>query len=220
MVAAPDASVIVPARNEAGYLPATLSSLRSMATAREWELLVVDGDSDDGTPAIARAFDATVIEGSGESIGRGRHLGARAASGERLAFVDADTTVRPDYLDEMLDFIDRENLAAATSRCRMDGWRSLPMQATINHLFPRLRRPVLPGFNLVVEREAYFAAGGFPDVPNEDTAFSRDLARDVPTGYHPDPLVETSARRIRSQGLTGTLVHYLALDWRRLRADY
>lgn len=216
----PDASVIVPARNEAGYLQATLSSLRAMATDREWELVVVDGDSEDRTPAIARAYGATVIHGPGEGIGRGRHLGAREAIGERLAFVDADTTVRPDYLDEMLALLDREGLAAATSRCRIDGWRSLPMQATINQLFPRFRRPVLPGFNFVVERETYFDAGGFPDVPNEDTAFSRRLAREVETGYHPEPLVETSGRRIRAQGLTGTLLHYLALDWERLRAEY
>jgi glycosyltransferase involved in cell wall biosynthesis len=220
MAHSPDASVVVPARNEADYLPATLSSLRAMRTDREWELVVVDGDSDDATPTVAREFGATVIEGPGESIGHGRHLGAEAAAGEWLAFVDADTTVRADYLGRMLTFVEREGLAAASSRCRMDGWRSVPMRATVNRLFPRLGRPILPGFNVVIERSAYFEADGFPSVPNEDTAFSRRLAREYPTGYHPEALVETSARRIRSQGLTGTLVHYLALDWRRLRAEY
>ena len=87
------------------------------------------------------------------------------------------------------------------------------------HMFPRLARPVLPGFNCLVRRNAYFEAGGFPDVPNEDTAFSRELGRTAETGYHPDVLAMTSGRRIAESGLTGTLYHCLRLDWGRLRAD-
>jgi hypothetical protein len=81
-------------------------------------------------------------------------------------------------------------------------------------------RPTLPGFNFFVEREAYFEVGGFPGVPNEDTAFSRRLATEHPVGYCETVLVETSARRFVRQGLSGGLAHYLRLDWQRLRADY
>lgn len=66
----------------------------------------------------------------------------------------------------------------------------------------------------------YAAAGGFPDVPNEDTAFSRHLGREYQTAYHPDVLVETSGRRIHRYGLTGTLLHYVYLDIGRIRAEY
>jgi hypothetical protein len=121
----------------------------------------------------------------------------------------------------MLGFVAEHDLDAATSRCRVVGCRRAKVvQGTINRLFPRLDRPVLPGFNLFIEREAYVETGGFPDVPNEDTAFSRDLARTHRTGYCPAVLVETSGRRVESSGLTGTLAHYLALDWRRIRADH
>lgn len=216
----PTVSVVVPARNEAEYLSATLESLRAQTTDRSYELVVVDGNSEDRTPEIAREFGARLVSGPGSTIGHGRHLGAQAARGEWLAFVDADTLVDPAYLETMLEYVREEGLAAASSRCRMRGGRATLMQAVINHVFPRLERPILPGFNFFVEREAYEAAGGFPDVPNEDTAFSRRLARSEETGYCPETLVETSPRRISESGLTGTLWHYARLDWGRYRAGY
>lgn len=216
----PTVSVVVPARNEAEYLSATLRSLRAQTTDRSYELVVVDGNSEDRTPEIAREFGVRLVSGPGSAIGQGRHLGARAADGEWLAFVDADTLVVPDYIDAMLEYVREEGLSAASSRCRMRGGRATLMQAVINHVFPRLERPILPGFNFFVERGAYEDAGGFPDVPNEDTAFSRQLARSEPTGYVPDVLVETSPRRISESGLTGTLWHYARLDWGRYRAGY
>lgn len=216
----PLVSVVVPARNEADYLPETLERLRAQTTDQPYEVIVVDGDSEDRTPAIARESDVRLVAGPGSTIGHGRHLGARAARGEWLAFVDADTLVEPTYLDAMLEHVREEGLAAASSCCRMRGRRATLMQGVINHVFPRLERPILPGFNFFVERDAYEAAGGFPDVPNEDTAFSRRLARSEPTGYCPATLVETSPRRIRETGLTGTLWHYARLDWDRYRACY
>ncbi|MFC4447896.1 glycosyltransferase [Halorussus aquaticus] len=230
-MANPTVSFVVPAKDEQASLPATLESLRDQRTDREYETVVVDGDSDDATPEIARRYDAAVVHqpraaadggtGFAPGIGDARHRGAQWADGDWLAFVDADTVVRPEYLDSMLGLARRESLAAASSRCRLVGpARAKVMEATINHAFPRLDRPVLPGFNCFVRRDAYFETGGFPDVPNEDTAFSRELGREWPTGYHPDVLVATSGRRIARSGLTGTLYHYLKLDWRRLRAEY
>lgn len=216
----PAVSVVVPARNEEAHLPATLDSIRGMETELTYELIVVDGGSEDRTWAVAESRGATVVDGGGGGIGHGRHVGARRAAGDWYAFVDADTVVDPDYLDAMLSFVRERGLVAAAARCRMPGLRSKPMQATINRAFPRLASPVLPGFSCFVDADAYRAVGGFPNVPNEDTAFSRKLARHGPTGYHPRALVETSARRIERSGLSGTLWHYLRLDWRRLRADY
>ncbi|NKE35859.1 glycosyltransferase [Natronococcus sp. JC468] len=216
----PDVSVVVPARNEADYLPDCLESIAALETDYVSEVIVVDGASSDGTADIARAHGATVLEGTGSSIAAGRNLGGEAAAGEWLAFIDADTRVRPNYLTEMLGFVERENLAAASSACRMTGpLRAKLMEATINHAFPRLERPVLPGFNFFVHRRAFLETGGFPEVPNEDTAFSRRLGRQFPTGYHDAVLVESSGRRIADSGLTGTLFHYVSLDAGRLRAS-
>ncbi|NHN47131.1 glycosyltransferase [Halostella sp. JP-L12] len=217
----PQVSFVVPAREEAAYLPSTLSSIRDQATDRDYEAVVVVGGRRDGTAEIARDYGARVYRQAGRGIGDARHIGAEHARGEWLAFVDADTALDPSYLETMLAHVGHEGLDAASSRCRMTGPRRAKLvEWTINHVFPRLEWPVLPGFNFFVDAETYRAAGGFPNVPNEDTAFSRRLGRSVETGYCPAVLVESSGRRVAAAGLTGTLYHYLRLDWGRVRANY
>ncbi|APW96348.1 glycosyl transferase family 2 [Halobiforma lacisalsi AJ5] len=204
----PDVSFVVPARNEADRLQGALASISALDTAYEYEVIVVDGDSTDGTPAVAREHGAIVVDGSASSIARARNQGAKRARGEWLAFVDADTQVRSTYLTELLGYAEANGLAAASSYCRMTGPRRAKIvEATINYLVPRLERPILPGFNVLVRAEAVDEIGGFPDVPNEDTAFSRRLALEYPTGYCRRRLVENSGRRIDRLGLTGTLVY-------------
>lgn len=215
----PTVSVVIPALDEAEYLPETLTSLANQRFEKPFEVIVVDGGSTDETPSIVRESDARLIRQSGTGIGAGRHEGAMRARGEWLAFVDADTRPVPSYLAEMHEFVEREGLDAASSRCRVVGsHRGKAKQLVVNRLFPRLGRPILPGFNVFVDATVYRASGGFPNVPNEDTAFSRALAREYDVGYHPELLVETSGRRFRRSGLTGALYHYVRLDVGRLRA--
>ncbi|WP_247002408.1 glycosyltransferase [Halosolutus gelatinilyticus] len=217
----PAVSFVVPAKDEADYLRGTLSSIAALDTASEYEVLVVDGGSRDATPEIAREYGATVLPEPRSGIAAARNAGADAAAGEWLAFVDADTRVRANYLTAMLGFAEANGLAAASSYCRITGPRRAKlMEATINRVFSRLERPILPGFNFFVRRSAFEDAGGFPPVPNEDTALSRRLGRRVPTGYCPSVLVESSGRRIAADGLTGTLWHYVRLDAERIRAEY
>ncbi|RQH03330.1 glycosyltransferase [Natrarchaeobius oligotrophus] len=216
----PDVSFVVPAKDEAAYLRGALASLTDLDTGYEYEIVVVDGDSSDDTRHVAREYDATVLSGPDSSIAASRNLGADYASGEWLAFVDADTRVRASYLTHLLGFVEANGLAAASSYCRIAGPRRAKlMEVTINHWFSRLERPILPGFNCFVHRRAFEERGGFPDVPNEDTSFSRALGARYPTGYCPRVLVESSGRRIAEDGLTGTLAHYVSLDAQRLRAN-
>ncbi len=211
---------VVPAYNEAEQLPAALESIDALETTVPFETVVVDGGSDDGTPAVAREHGVAVVEQPGTGVGNARNYGARWATGRWVAFVDADTTVRPTYLDEMLADVRERGLVGATSRCRLTGPRRAKVPEFImNHAFPRMGRPVLPGFNTFVDREAFLAVDGFPDVPNEDKAFSRALAAVGEIGVHDRPLVETSGRRIADRGLLGVLWYYFERDLRALRSE-
>ena len=92
-------SVIVPAFNEADYLPPTLESIQRASTHLrsqsdvDVEVIVVDNNSTDDTGAIAEAMGATVIHEPAQGIGRARNRGACVAQGDVLVFVDADVTV-------------------------------------------------------------------------------------------------------------------------------
>lgn len=212
----PTVSFIVPAKNEQSQLPATLASIRSLDTAIESELIVVDGQSDDETPTVARTHRARVIEGEGTGQGDDRHLGAKAATGQWLAFIDADTCLREHYLDTMLSFVGEHGLNGATSRCRVSGgWRTVPIEWLFNYILPRLSPPPFPGFNVFVDRESYFDVGGFRTGPNEDMTFSRRLGKQYPIGVCPDILVDTSGRRIERDGFVRTLSYYTKLEYQR-----
>lgn len=111
----PQVTVIVPAFNEAATLADTLLSLQqqSMPIA---EVIVVDDCSTDGTGAIARAHGATVLRppsNTGSKAGA-QTLALPRVITEFVVAVDADTTLAPDALEQLMKvFSGEEGLAAA-----------------------------------------------------------------------------------------------------------
>lgn len=89
-------SVVIPTLNAAGTLPATLAALGRSPE----EVIVSDGGSTDGTPALARLLGARVIEGA---RGRGAQLaaGVAAARGPWLLLLHADTRLAPGWQQEL-----------------------------------------------------------------------------------------------------------------------
>ena len=88
-------SFIVPAFNEEHELPETLRALRMAAdvSGEAYEIVVVDDASTDATAAIAAASGVRVVSVNHRQIAAVRNAGARAASGDILFFVDADTRI-------------------------------------------------------------------------------------------------------------------------------
>ena len=81
-------SVIVPARDAASTIGATLEGIRRQPSPRE--VIVVDDGSRDATAEIAGQYGARVVRASGGGPGHARNAGAAVAAGEALAFLDAD----------------------------------------------------------------------------------------------------------------------------------
>jgi hypothetical protein len=100
-------SFIVPAYNEEHELPQTLAAIRAAADAsgRPYEIIVVDDDSTDTTAAIARNSGAIVLAVRHRQIAAVRNAGARAARGDVLFFVDADTCISPAHVTGALDVL-------------------------------------------------------------------------------------------------------------------
>jgi glycosyltransferase involved in cell wall biosynthesis len=100
-------SVIMPAYNVAPYIGAAIDSVIAQ-TMRDWELLVVDDVSSDGTADIVRAFASkdprvrllTTPANGGISVARNHAI--RVATGEFLAILDSDDLWEPGYLEAQL----------------------------------------------------------------------------------------------------------------------
>jgi glycosyltransferase involved in cell wall biosynthesis len=69
--------------------------------ARPAEVIVVDGQSSDGTAEIARHYGAIVVSDEGRGLGAARRLGAELSQQDDVVFVDADVSVRPDTLEAL-----------------------------------------------------------------------------------------------------------------------
>jgi glycosyltransferase involved in cell wall biosynthesis len=107
--------MILPAKNEAAGLARVLPDLR--ARFPDAEIIVVDDGSSDGTPAICESSGARVIshrysQGNGAAI----KTGARAATGDVLVFMDADSQHRPGDVQRLLDALDEGYDMAVGSR--------------------------------------------------------------------------------------------------------
>jgi glycosyltransferase involved in cell wall biosynthesis len=98
-------SIVIPMFNEARHIGRTLLAAQKAAYAAdvECELIVVDNGSTDDGPHIARQFGAQVQVLPGLLIGALRNRGRALATGDWLAFIDADIEMPEDWLQPLFD---------------------------------------------------------------------------------------------------------------------
>jgi glycosyltransferase involved in cell wall biosynthesis len=94
-----DLTVVIPVRNAEQLLPACLASV---ARAGPSQIVVVDGNSIDGTLEIARRYPTTVLSDDGRGLPVARTLGAREAKTRYVALVDADVVLPEGSLAQLL----------------------------------------------------------------------------------------------------------------------
>ena len=113
LTAAPKASVIVPAYDAAATLGDCLASLRTLNYPNH-ETIVVDDGSTDSTAQIAEHAGARTIRLEHCGLAAARNAGVEAASGEIVAFIDADACADRDWLYHLIETITRRDVAAAS----------------------------------------------------------------------------------------------------------
>jgi glycosyltransferase involved in cell wall biosynthesis len=121
-------SFVIPAWNEEKLLGATIHSIQQSAMNHDFEIIVADDASDDRTAEIAREFGAEVVSCNNRQIGQTRNDGAKIATGNVLIFVDADTLVFREVVDETVEAVEKGYVSGG-SFPRFDG--KIPVLATI-----------------------------------------------------------------------------------------
>lgn len=160
-------TIIVPAYNARLTIGACIESLLGQ-TRRPDEVIIVDDGSRDDTAAVASRYGVKVIRlETNSGPGVARNAGASAATGEILAFTDADCVAPPDWLDGIVGMLDAPDVVAAT------GGYAGPVKDSfltrLQHLLIRQRQAALPPeiestitSNFACLRSAFKTAGGFP----------------------------------------------------------
>jgi glycosyltransferase involved in cell wall biosynthesis len=209
----PKISIVIPTLNSDETFDKCLASIRANNYRTDYEIIVVDAGSTDQTVALARKYNATVLNGLPNRINR--NIGIEQAKGDIICFTDSDCLVPQDWLIKLVDgllkmheedplivgvgggnipWLDNpslEQLAIARA------WQSpLITFKARNAAAYKDRRYVShnPPLNAAVFRQVILEAGGFEEDPGygygEDSALdSKLIANGYKLCYLPDCIV-------------------------------
>jgi glycosyltransferase involved in cell wall biosynthesis len=157
--AQPRVSVVVPAYNERQGLAGVLQELKALGA--EYEILVVDDGSTDGTDEIARAAGVRVLRHHrNRGYGAALKTGIRAAAAPVVVITDADGTYPNERIPELVARLEEADMVV--------GARTGQRVA-----IPWMRRPAKWVLNRLAD---YLAETHIPDLNSGLRAFRRDLA--------------------------------------------
>jgi len=193
-------SFIVPAYNEEHELSKTLAAIRTAASgaAQPYEIIVVDDASTDATPEIASRAGAKVIPINRRQIAAARNAGGRAAEGEYLFFIDADTRIDRAHVSGGIAALEG-GYAGGSARVAMDGfvpiWGRMLLRGFASVYFGL---NLGAGAFLFTTRRNFDSTGGFDEqyFAGEEVYFSIALKKLGGFKVLREPVV-TSARKMR-----------------------
>lgn len=177
-------SIVIPAYNSAAHLPLCLKALFAGSELPR-QVIVVDDGSQDNTAEIGQAFGVTVISTKGpRGPAFARNLGARAATGPIVLFLDSDVCVQPDTLRKLrLAFEEDDALDAligsydSTPRCPefLSQYRNL-MHNWVHQTGAERASTFWSGCG-AIRRDLFLEHSGFSE------KFGRPAIEDIELGY-------------------------------------
>ena len=179
----PKISLVIPAWNEAAYLPRLLDTVdaareRYRHGSDRIEVIVADNESNDETPQIAAARGCHVEHVPKRSIAAARNGGAGAARGETLAFADADFRLHPETFNYIDTVMQHAGHVGGATGITMERW-SLGISVTFYMILPPLWLIGVDGGVWFCRRSDFHAVGGYNETLlfGEDVDFLRRLKR-------------------------------------------
>lgn len=197
-------SVVIPAYNEVDHIASEIRAVRSILSATDWEyeILVVDDGSTDGTGRAAATEDVRVLrQTTNRGYGAALKRGIEQAEHEWILITDADGTYPPDAIPTLLD--------AADANAMVVGARTGD-----NVSVPLVRRPA----KWFLRRLASYLAGQrLPDLNSGMRLMHRALVERylhlLPDGFSFTTTITLAA------ACNGHPVEYVPIDYRRRRGS-
>ena len=163
--ATPRVSFVIPVRNDPVRLKNCLATIAKCDyPGTHVELVVADNGSIDDTPAVAAAAGAHVLSLPGIAVGEMRNRAAKAASGDVLAFVDADHELGPGWITAAIATLQLPGVSAAGAPYLQPPnatWVQRCYDSFRDHSDGVFDTPWLGSGNLAIWRQTFLDAGGF-----------------------------------------------------------
>jgi glycosyltransferase involved in cell wall biosynthesis len=182
--AAPRYSVVIPAYNAQATLGATLAALAEQTVPRaQYEIIVVDDGSTDGTAAIAQAGADRYLSQANAGPATARNQGAAQARGGIILFTDSDCEPAPDWLEQMVAPLADLKVSAVKGayRTRQDQLSARFAQAEFEDRYQLLQKHA--DIDMVDTYAAAFRRQVFSDMNGFDQSFSAANNEDTELSY-------------------------------------
>jgi glycosyltransferase involved in cell wall biosynthesis len=208
----PAVSVIIPTYCEEETIEGCLKSVTNQNFRGRIESIVVDSHSPDGTRRVARQCADKVLDLRERGVGRARNAGAKAASGEILLFLDADTYLERNFISELYRaFSDRRVVCVSGILKNLEKLEPLDRLFAVSHygftnklaeVSARLGFPLFPSVCCGARKSVFLRVGGFREdiACAEDITFSREMGRIGKCVVNNKAVSYTSVRRISKLG--------------------
>jgi glycosyltransferase involved in cell wall biosynthesis len=168
-------SVVIPVYNGERFIAAAINSVlaQSCAAAEVSQVIVVDNNSTDGTLALVKNLVATrygdcvlAISEPRPNAANARNAGARLATGEWLAFLDADDLWLPEKLERQIEAA-HQHPGASLFFTLGEEFHSAELDAEARAKAPCRPQPypMLTPSSLLLKREIFRRVGDLPSVP-------------------------------------------------------
>ena len=219
-------SIIIPTLNEERFVGLLLEDL-ARQTLRNFEVIVVDGASEDRTCEVVLAWEGKVpglrlVRSEVRGLSYQRNLGARSAAHEHLFFMDADGRVEADFLEKLTGEIVERSLECGTALStpmserlfdRLYFWLYLDVMIRLTARFS----PIITGACIFSSRRIFEAVGGFDEgILFEDSNFANRARRTGRYGVLESARVRASVRRLDSDGRWTVALRMFIVFFRRL----
>jgi GT2 family glycosyltransferase len=163
----PKVSVVICAYNAASTLEDNLASLARLDYPN-YEVIVVNDGSSDATPQIARQYPFRLISVPNGGLSAARNLGLHAATGEIVAYTDADTRVDAHWLSHLVQpFIESDvgGVGGPNVAPPDDHWVAQCVARSpggpVHVMIDNREAEHIPGCNMAFRKDALAAIGGF-----------------------------------------------------------
>ena len=215
-------SVIIPTYNEEKYLPQLLRSIGEQ-NLRDFEVIVADNNSRDKTTRITRETGCRIVEGGPPPVGR--NCGAKAARGDLLLFLDADTILPDNFLSHCILEFNSRRLDVATCFLKTKGNRlidkGLFYACNLGLFICQFMDPHASGSFILCKRRAFRELGGFRESLKqaEDHDFVQRAKR-IGKFRMLYKSLPCSTRRLEKEGRMRVLKKYIRSEiYRKLKGD-
>lgn len=205
-------SIIIPTYNEEEYLPKLLESIKSQDFT-DYEIIVADAQSNDNTREIAKEYGCIVVEGGLPGIGRNN--GAKVAKGEILLFLDSDLELTENYLTNVINEFEEENLGIAITQMTplSQNKRDIYIHDLANWFMIAVEniKPHGAGcYGIIAKKELHEKVNGYDEnlTFGEDTDYIERIAEISEFKVLRNAKIGVSTRRLEEEGLYTLLKQY------------